>query len=686
MKRLLIYTPIIGLAVTLPAVAQQFKPGGDGIPIVCAFNTSPPAVSSGQFVYAQCSNNGTLLGSGGGGGGGTSSNFGSAFPSAGTAAGFKDSTGTNMVPGNLDASGNLDVNVAAGSFSFTWPGTAGNATGGTTTGGTMPYVNAYIRATSGSIPSGAFASGSIASGAIASGAVSSGAYVSGALADGAITTLGTEADAAWTSGSGTEISILKKIAGNTTPFSGAVTLGSGAVAAGAYAAGSFVSGALLSGALADGAITTMGTEADAAWVSGNGTEIAILKKIAGNTGGGGAVTINSGGVASGAYSSGSYASGALSDGAITTMGTEADAAWSSGSGTEISILKKIANNTVSNAITIGSGGVASGAYASGSIASGAYASGALADGAITTLGTEADAAWTSGSGTGIAILKKIANSTTTTSTQGTPGWTLDAIDTPITVTTTTASTTINSAAAEVLAENVGAASTAAVAYCGIGGTALTTWKSLQPGGGWFVWQVGGATTLSCISSSGGTTVNVQTGSGNTSGTGGGGAGGGALSWPGTAGTTSYGGSPSGTVPAVNAYITNAQALVTSNATLASPGASPNVPILQRAGGITPKILNALTNSGVAVDANPGQLFMIDCYNPNATVGYIQVYDATSITGTPKISIGVPATSHGGFTLSMVGVQFSTGIEVQAATTATGSSALSTAMDCNAAYN
>lgn len=51
-----------------------------------------------------------------GGSGGTASNFGSAFPASGTAVGFKDSAGTNMAPGNLDASGNLKV---AGSFSST---------------------------------------------------------------------------------------------------------------------------------------------------------------------------------------------------------------------------------------------------------------------------------------------------------------------------------------------------------------------------------------------------------------------------------------------------------------------------------------------------------------------------------------------------------------------------------------
>lgn len=50
----------------------------------------------------------------GAGAGGTSSAFSAAFPGSGTALGFLDSTATNMVPGNLDASGNLKV---AGSFS-----------------------------------------------------------------------------------------------------------------------------------------------------------------------------------------------------------------------------------------------------------------------------------------------------------------------------------------------------------------------------------------------------------------------------------------------------------------------------------------------------------------------------------------------------------------------------------------
>ncbi len=72
--------------------------------------------------------------------GGTSSNFGSAFPTPGTAIGFKDSAGTNMAAGNLDASGFLKVNVAAGS--------AGNGAA-SNTGSAVPVQADYIGASVG---------------------------------------------------------------------------------------------------------------------------------------------------------------------------------------------------------------------------------------------------------------------------------------------------------------------------------------------------------------------------------------------------------------------------------------------------------------------------------------------------------------------------------------------------------
>jgi hypothetical protein len=72
--------------------------------------------------------------SGGGGGGGTSSTFGDPFPAAGTAAGFIDHSG-NMAGATLDASGNLLVNVAAGS--------SGNAAA-SATGAAVPADADYL--------------------------------------------------------------------------------------------------------------------------------------------------------------------------------------------------------------------------------------------------------------------------------------------------------------------------------------------------------------------------------------------------------------------------------------------------------------------------------------------------------------------------------------------------------------
>lgn len=78
-----------------------------------------------------------------------------------------------------------------------------------------------------------------------------------------------------------------------------------------------------------------------------------------SSGGGGAVTLASGAVASGAYSSGAYAAGALAAGAFAvgagvdgwdlTQGARADPAWTTGSGSVISLLKAIATaNIVTN--------------------------------------------------------------------------------------------------------------------------------------------------------------------------------------------------------------------------------------------------------------------------------------------------------------------------------------------------
>ena len=79
----------------------------------------------------------------GGGGGGASSNFAAAFPAAGTAVGAIDSTGTNMVPLNLDASGNLKV-LAVPSGTYTVAGTV--AVTGTFWQATQPVSGTFWQA------------------------------------------------------------------------------------------------------------------------------------------------------------------------------------------------------------------------------------------------------------------------------------------------------------------------------------------------------------------------------------------------------------------------------------------------------------------------------------------------------------------------------------------------------------
>lgn len=102
--------------------------------------------------------------------------------------------------------------------------------------------------------------------------------------------------------------------------------------------------------------------------------------------------------------------------------------------------------------------------------------------------------------------------------------------TPISATTGGASTTISTGSPSVVvATNVG---TTNGAYCALGASASTSSQYIAPNGGWFAFQVGAATQLTCVTSTSTTTVNVQGGSGLATGTGGGGgSSGGAITAP-----------------------------------------------------------------------------------------------------------------------------------------------------------
>lgn len=108
--------------------------------------------------------------------------------------------------------------------------------------------------------------------------------------------------------------------------------------------------------------------------------------------------------------------------------------------------------------------------------------------------------------------------------------------------------------------------------------------------------------------------------------------------------------------------------------------------------VTKKRLSALSTTVTAIKSSAaGQLVMLQCGNTNASQAYLQVFDVATAGGVtlgttaPDLSIPIPATNSEGFVIPG-GLAFANGIQVAATTTATGSSALGTALDCNAAYN
>lgn len=111
------------------------------------------------------------------------------------------------------------------------------------------------------------------------------------------------------------------------------------------------------------------------------------------------------------------------------------------------------------------------------------------------------------------------------------------------------------------------------------------------------------------------------------------------------------------------------------------------------GGLTPTLLNALSTTVKSIKSSaPGQLHVLVCNSADTVANYVQVFDVATAgavtlgTTVPKLAIGIPPGSQGGYSISLVGAQFSNGIQVAGTTTPTGSSAPATAPNCNALSN
>ena len=110
-----------------------------------------------------------------------------------------------------------------------------------------------------------------------------------------------------------------------------------------------------------------------------------------------------------------------------------------------------------------------------------------------------------------------------------------------------------------------------------------------------------------------------------------------------------------------------------------------------AGGATMLTATNLLTTPNAIKASAGQLYKLYCYNPNASVAYIQVFNTASGSVTPgttkpSATYGIPATNAAGFANSPLGDQFTIAISAIATTTATGLTPPSTGVDCNFSFN
>jgi len=104
---------------------------------------------------------------------------------------------------------------------------------------------------------------------------------------------------------------------------------------------------------------------------------------------------------------------------------------------------------------------------------------------------------------------------------------------------------------------------------------------------------------------------------------------------------------------------------------------------------TPVLKTGLSTTVFQVVGAAAVLESYYVYNPNSSVAYVQIFDvatagAVTLGATaPKWSIGIPA--NGAANLSGLGLTCANGIQVAATTTATGSTAPSSALDCNFGY-
>lgn len=108
---------------------------------------------------------------------------------------------------------------------------------------------------------------------------------------------------------------------------------------------------------------------------------------------------------------------------------------------------------------------------------------------------------------------------------------------------------------------------------------------------------------------------------------------------------------------------------------------------QNYSGSANSLQSALSTTVVTVKGSQGVIQYLQCYNPDAAVSYVQIFDTTGTvtlgTTAPTLSLGFGATTGQNYTF---GTWLHSGIKVAATTTPTGSTAPTTALVCNVGFN
>lgn len=98
--------------------------------------------------------------------------------------------------------------------------------------------------------------------------------------------------------------------------------------------------------------------------------------------------------------------------------------------------------------------------------------------------------------------------------------------------------------------------------------------------------------------------------------------------------------------------------------------------------------NKAVTSSQVVKNTGGVLYGYDLYNPNATIGFLQIFNTTSPnlgTDTPIVSIPVPPTSAVLRSAGVIIANFASAISIGATTTASGSTTVTTGFVVNLYY-